>query len=780
MGLFSSKKKTYVYTSVSRMLDDDSIYLSGQSAIIEHVMGSTIQVGTDPNEMSLTDRIQDGAMNSMPSKIRGFYQGAKSGNYHYGLPKTSVVFSDPDELKTALLSSLSETYSGQITLDYFKLDDPNPFHITMKILLDRYGFNTTSNQLTVLSTWLGHTCYLQDIEMHYCPDTLLRVEDTEYFAQYGRPATYGQTHLRALNPDAEHTVFVEDVDATQDFARVSYTYRDAQGQDIVQTMDVTFEGYIVSGAESDLPGVNEDPNLAVSDPVNEDLYVMAGFTTLYNGVTTYHYFSYKLGSGEYSQLEELLDGQAEIGEFYPRIYARLEGTNLAADALRETPAYKSSMKIAKRLGLTWNSWVDEIHDGVESIGEVCQCYLMLGARASAKDPVIQEYLFKYFSNLYQMGPKRRKFSISGLHRNEFADFAVRDGAAHFIKDNVFTQKLAYDGIGIKDVVGVIGLPGTYKGGLNNSRATSGSFFGAARLAYKPYHYYQYQITPTTYREVRVYNLSLSQQVSGGYWTTATGNSEELLVPLDHTMYKAMSSKDRELLFAKSLYFVFNTLKVVKTKWYQRGVFKAIMFIVAVVLAIPSGGGSLALLAIAIAVVKSIVLSLVFKLLAKLAVKIGISVEIVAALALVAAVYGGYLAASNTTGIMQMSAKSILEMSNQAFSFASTVGAEQMKGIVKEMQEFKSYAETKQEELDKANQLLKNADVSMNLGLFVDAAPPSSMPYLNLYQTPHEYYTRTVHAGNVGPLAFAALSGYVDQSLVLPKLADTVNVFEQGT
>ena len=39
MGLFSSKKKTYVYTSVSRMVEDEDIIPSNKLAVMDYVTG---------------------------------------------------------------------------------------------------------------------------------------------------------------------------------------------------------------------------------------------------------------------------------------------------------------------------------------------------------------------------------------------------------------------------------------------------------------------------------------------------------------------------------------------------------------------------------------------------------------------------------------------------------------------------------------------------------------------------------------------------------------------
>ncbi|MDR8433932.1 hypothetical protein FPK63_23130, partial [Acinetobacter baumannii] len=91
----------------------------------------------------------------------------------------------------------------------------------------------------------------------------------------------------------------------------------------------------------------------------------------------------------------------------------------------------------------------------------------------------------------------------------------------------------------------------------------------------------YQITEKTYRVVSVYGLAFTEYVTGGNTGVSAGDSDSLFVPLDYSMTTEMTNRDYENVVAKSLHVVVNTLKVVKTKWYQTGVFKVVLFIAAV-------------------------------------------------------------------------------------------------------------------------------------------------------------------------------------------------------
>ena len=224
--------------------------------------------------------------------------------------------------------------------------------------------------------------------------------------------------------------------------------------------------------------------------------------------------------------------------------------------------------------------------------------------------------------------------------------------------NVYTQQISFSSIGYMDIEGTIGAVGSVQSGQGISNVTVGR--KVKGLLYRPsatssYHYYRKQLTATTYREVRVYSLSSTEVVQGGYSTTASGDSENLLIPLDLAVNHEFNPRQLEELYTKSMYVVLNTIKVVKTKWYQTGVFKAIMFIVAVVVSyfFPPGGAAVwTWTAAAYAVVQAVVISLVISLVVKLLVSLGVNVGIAAAIVAIASlIYGGYLAFTKTTSVI---------------------------------------------------------------------------------------------------------------------------------
>ncbi|HDU7846660.1 hypothetical protein ABTD98_14030 [Acinetobacter baumannii] len=775
MGLFSTKKKTHVYTSVSRMIEDNDIRASSQTAVVEFVLKSTTQVESDVVALSLTDQIRESALNSLPAKMDKFFRYAKSGQYHYGLPKSSTVYANSNALSAEVQDILEKELGTAVQMSYARIGEPNYFHFAWKQLIELHGYDSQTNEIKGISAWEKFPCYLKDIVMVYTPDTLSRVIDTRYFDQWGISASAGYTPSRAPNPEALHTPYREDAEVSEDYAEIVYEYKDAQGVIHTKYQAITFEKYINSGDESAMEGMGDESTGTVNSVVSEADYVMGCGTYTKDGKQVRHYFTYVFGSGRYPSLDGIYESDEDTGQYYPRLYARLNNTNLADKKLKDTEAYKSSMRAAKKMDLTWNEWVNQIHESISDTGNIHQCFMMLALPANTDDQLTLKYVFKYFHKMYASSDMPRITATTDAFKAEYSLYGVKEGAAIVIADEAFTQSLNYLAIGTRDIVGSIGEVGTYK--MSRGKVLDRS--GFMRINTLTYHSYCYQITKNTYREVRVYGLALTEQVSGGNATVSSGDSENLLIPIDRAMRNEFSSREREILYSKGLHIVLNTLQVVKTKWYMSGVFKVVMFIAAVVLSVFTGGQSITLYAVAMAAAQAVLIGLAITVLAKLAVKIGINVKIVAAIAIVAMIYAGYLSLSNTTGLFNASAGTVLQASNAALNFSAKVGEVQVKEIAKDKAEFETSAREKDEALKEAKEQLWQDPALIDASFFLEGSPPSSMPYLNLYQSPNDYYTRTVHSGNPAVSTLDMVSSYVEQALTLPNARQTLK-FLQGS
>ncbi|EPJ6996769.1 hypothetical protein LB169_002297 [Acinetobacter baumannii] len=750
MGLFGGKRKTYVYSSASRMIEDKDIVNSNQSAVTEYLLQNNLQTTTTLKEMSIVDCMLQAAQNSLPTKWGKAYRNAQSGNYYYGLPKSSVLLRESKDLNTVITKMMTNAAQQPVTLVYARVGEFNYFHMTRHKLATKYGWDFAKNELPTYTKQFGAPVYLENFQIHYPPETISEVVDDDYFAQWGYSAQAGKTHKRPQNLEAPHSLAIEDPSAITPFVRAYYTY-ETGGVTKTGSFDFGFDEY----------------------DTTQDM-IMACYTYAGN----IKFFTGKFGTGEFPEVERVFETGETMGKFYPRLYARLNKENLADDKFKDTEAYKSSQNFWNCVDVNWSEWVKELHKNMEDTGSITQTFVSCMVPANTKDQDCLEYLFKYFQRLYKTREDTRTKTDQEAYLSRQSDLVnnrARDGLTIVIQDRAYTQSLSFSNIGLMDYSGSIGPVGTYKFEL--STITDRSFGWFPRPTQIKVHRYKYQVTEKTYRVVSVYGLAFTEFVTGGNTVVSVGDSDSLFVPLDYSMTSEMTNRDYENVVAKSLHVVVNTLKVVKTKWYQTGVFKAVMFIAAVVMSVWTGGQSLTLYTVLIATVQAIAISVVVSLVAKLAIKLGIKVELVAAIAAVVAIVAGYVNFSDVGQIAGMSASTINQLSNVALQLQAQMRSLQMKSLTKSFAELQADFDSKMKELEELNDLLAVDRQILDNALWV--APNTNDVFINLGESPDDYYTRTIHVGNMGVAVIDATLNSVEQMLQLPTPKRTLDFIQGG-
>ena len=123
MGLFSSKTKTYVSTSVARIVEDKLVPNSTKSGILKAVLkdtdlGKTIQMELDNSIAVRTDKM--------------FRLGRDK--YTYGIPSGEYRYSSRGIEPT--LDVLSTLEGQEVTPIYFRYGEANYYHFATKWLLE--------------------------------------------------------------------------------------------------------------------------------------------------------------------------------------------------------------------------------------------------------------------------------------------------------------------------------------------------------------------------------------------------------------------------------------------------------------------------------------------------------------------------------------------------------------------------------------------------------------------------------------------------------------------
>lgn len=338
-----------------------------------------------------------------------------------------------------------------------------------------------------------------------------------------------------------------------------------------------------------------------------------------------------------------------------------------------------------------------------------------------------------------------------------------------IQDAQFKMALVNAGIYKQIQAGTIGAVGSHTADFYTTSRDE-SYTDSEGVAYTVsapvrVHRYRKQITEGLYEEISVRELRMTYYVFGDYTTTGDETDDILLIPIDRSVTKTYSLPDREELYARSLHFVFNSRVVTKVKWYQTGVFKVVMLIIAIAITVytyGADGGSAIASALSLSgtagLIATIVVNLVigqllvsvFKLFVK-----AFGVEVAQILAIIAAIYGAYQIFARGMAALP-TASTMLQMSS---GLSQAVIQSKFSDLLEQVDELKQFVEEQTKLLDTAKELLENSNLLQ--------------PFVIFGEQPQDFYNRTVHFGNIGTLGITAVSSYVDIALTLPKINDTL-------
>lgn len=783
MGLFSTKKKTVANTSVSRAVDDASIIPSNKMAILSYVMSSD-SMSTKTDALSISDYIISATSNNSVARAKRARSYASKEDYYYGLPKSNLVSQEGVDIQAAIQDALEIIYPEGVIVNDAYFGPMNNFYFLKPMLTQKYGYNQDTNELVDESARIGFPCYMESAVIKYSQYSTDALVDPDTIKQVGLSAEAGYTPFREWNYSAKQVPWIENSPLDHDTVDVTVVYKNAANEKVSYVITMDYLEYEASSKPSDI-GLDEtaagvyEPN-AVTPTLDAQLqdqdFFQANYEYTENSVTKRDTFIYLRGAGYIPALDNLFSVTDEFGSYIPRVYARMGGKKCNADEFKDTDKYKAMKGLGNKLGMNWSNWVDELHEAVGSVGSVSQMFLTYSLPANTKDPLIQSYLFEYFMELYGRIPNRFSSSVFSSLRKDMIAYGSKLGQMIRISDKAYEQQLKFSSIGYVDIQGSIGAVGSTTSGTARERIKNTGKFSFSSFA--TYHYYRKQLTANTYREIRVYGLSITEYVQGGVVTSASGNSENLLIPLDMAINHEFSNAEKEELYTKSMYIVINTVQVIKTKWYQTGVFKAIMIVVAVVIAVVTVGAgapiSAYIIAAAVAVAKAVVLSVVIQMAAKILVSVGVDVGLVAAIAAIAAIATGAYAALKDAAVAGMTATQLLALSSQAFSMSTTGFALQTKETLKAFNSVMADLTKQQKEMQEKYK---------DLGLAQDSTllmfePPISLG-VRMGESADDYYSRSIHISNIGSSVYYFIENNVANSVTLPSLSTILKNIEES-
>lgn len=826
MSFFGNKRKTYVFTSIAPLVDDTDVPNSMQTALSRY-----IKFGGD-----LPKQLMEAKQYSMPTKMKRInnWVGDDTVHYAYGAVKSAYVEHDMAVVSTYLQTYLSTLVGHTVTKLYTRFGGINNYHAVWDKLINIYDYDPTTNILGTLTTSVGTNCYFYDAQIDYINDTIDKVLDISFLDPLPDSVAFtsGATQNRGQDLGRTHTSYTSHgsfagsygTASNKDLLTLQYTYRRVStrtevfndtlattvsdttvsdvstptGYDSVSSSVYSTTSSTVSVLFSTPPDVfhsirtvvtvthydyifSIDTDFLEYEPsgyLDEDVYLgdtntidptaegdLSGLTagtgkyiecyyTYNDGADKQAYLTYLYGSGTNTDLDDIFNTSTEVGSFYPRIYMRMGGVDLTDSSFEGTPAYVSSVKIGKRLGLDWKGLSKQIHESIGELADVTQILLTaLAPLNTTKAPLIQ-YLLRWFKSQYDaMAPT--VVVPDWTDGTDMTSYYIRDGQSIEFKDAIYRQSFGFKAIGHRVVTGSIGAIGT---------ATNTYYLGR--------HKYQVQTSATEYEEILVFYAESREDVLLGMSTIAAPDSPEIAVPMDMAIVNTFPNALKETIVNQGMHIIVNTVKIVKVMWYTSGIFKAVLFVIAVILAIPSGGQSLTAFAVFEAIATVVLESLIIQAIAKVLVNVfnidvGVASAIIAVVTLLAA---GYAKFEGST-FLSLTAKELLQITNIAFKLSQEGFKLQTKALADEQLSFMSMTEVKQAELDAAKALITKVH-SMKDYLLMPT--DMSKEFYVLGESPTDYYNRTVHSGNVGALLPTLLSASSGLLLLPPSMSQSLN------
>lgn len=549
-----------------------------------------------------------------------------------------------------------------------------------------------------------------------------------------------------------------------------------------------FENYTVDLDNDEVTGVipatvlifkqayvsNDKLNIVLTKPDNtehlievEDYTFGSGeyFHLIYSATATpnnYKVWFYDLSTELYPQINQATFFK-DYNDYFPSIIIRKNKVN-TVDVNNDYKKYAS--RILSKMGADLEFITEQIMSNQEGVSDVVDdAFINFGLNIQDKYPGSIQYLYEYFYRIFLDVPdSKQKFDAwvnrETLFQPEYYIKYKDDDFNTYIEWNYITYEIKEGNLEEKYERETIIRP-TER--VRNLFVFGGRYDNSDFILRK-------KLSENSYAELTINGLGHASEIIEGYLVYRTledslkvpnEDSEEdsaFYIPLSKTIVDSLPMIAKKQVLYAAFTLPIYTVQIIKVKWYQRGAFKALLFIIAIIITIFTVDFSGSALQIAIAIASQIITAIIIGELLKIAVDIlGIeNAMILATIATVVAVYnGGYSA----DGLLW--AQQLLQLSVLSFNAISSEIQDEFVKLQNEISNFLQDAKEIQEDIDNAAALLDNSKYS-----FLDIA--SGRMYFNPYETPDQFYSRSAYDQNPGVKSFDMLYNYVDRMLKLPE------------
>lgn len=754
MGFFSSKTQITVGTTISRVVEDDLLPNTMAQSIIQSALGRR------PMGKALVNDIINGPV----PKFNRMFQYAQN-NYAFGLPNAS--FSNEEDGVPEVIAAIQADTGHTIALQEMFIDSVDNVFMGWKHINDHYGYDEATNELAVLSAARGYPVYLETIEAVHSAD-----RPTNYSKFSQNPDT-GFTRDRPTSELAmvlgSSAAWREPSIATSEQAIIHVIYEiEVDEEDIVEGEELELikrESFVVDLSHFDV----------------SDSYFHAKYTYNTGAGNQVGYWYYLDGSGSHPALDAVHNvSYTNAGTYFPFSFFRYDRVNRTDPSLAGTPEFDTTKEMLNIVGMDFEEIGESIHENDE-ISDVQQAALVMAVPLDSQNPVDLEYLFKFFAGLHSETNSAPLIGDNNQPKNNNV-MTIQDADFKLVFSYGNTRRRTF--FGMDEVVGTYSSFVDY---IEHKQVVNVAEVGEEPVMEEksfniPQKVFRYQRTRTMYDEIRINSPRMSYVVYESSKaevydvTMDEGDYSNILIPLDKNICDTFTFIQLEVLYHRSLHMVFNAKVKQKLAWYETGFFRFLLTVVAIgamFIFPPAGtpalmtalgiGSSVVAIHVLLAVVFHIIQAVIIQQGVKLLVsQLDVDTAFLAALVVaVSAIATGHLVPDS------MFADNVLLLASGMVSGVQAHIQEAGINLQKEIDEFVEYSEGLQKELDELRELLDTQS-------FMD---PFALITLRPLHIPGEaadnYFLRTMGSGNPGADVLEEIENFVDNSLRLPTIADTL-------
>lgn len=780
MGLFSSKKKTYV-SSVTYPLGEED---DDRTDFLKYtVLNATLQ------GRSVAKSITQGYLTGQGMTLRNAFKYARD-KYTNGVPRSEASYSDSPDT-AALQTILGAQHPGK----------------TIELVTIMVG---TSDFIWWAERWLAeHYGYDRMTGIFSIPPPGVEVDANVTYDLEPN----GTIRILLMNSNGSSRVLdyrPTDLVNMADYVHAAYVTKHTLLDSETTTTRPTESGD-VAGTDVDTETVNNngESHLITTTTV---VSLSGSNTTIEVTVTRLitsraRYFIYRIGTGTYPVLDGWQTGDALDSPYYPSIPLRVDNQDWTAGEYRNRPLYDTSKALLKKVGLDIDDIAKNINDN-ESIDDIDYCFAVFGVSLNTKTQEGKRYLYRFFEHLR---------TISQVNSNQFGEWEDNYNGGSRVappinKLQIYSEtdrannhdvKLEWQFIDTRQVEGVV-APGAKPGDV-------AIVMGGTRIEFNLFVdvvvdnsklYARRQIDADTYEEMEIAGLTYENFIYKGksvilsaydaFQLDDQGNEEEgFVLPLNQAIVRVTPLKELTDLAYQCMHLVFNCYQVVKQKWYERSWFKWLLIIVAIVITVlvwGADGGTtigaamaygaaaalgatgllLTYLAATIYVLGMMVLSMVIGKLATSAFgeEWGAVIAVIATIVVMDWANTSTAAASAATAgtsATMLTAQNLLQATSALSSVYGAYAQGQMGEIMEEAAEAQAEYQAGMDKIEEMTEafLDTNTDV-INITGFTDAT------YQILYELPSTFLDRTLMVGSdIAAITEGLIENFTEVGLQLP-------------